>query len=274
MPRRIAQYQVLERIGLGGLGEMYAGRDEKRNRPVVLKILHPDRLADENARRWFVREARSAAALANPYIGSIYDVLDVAGQLVIVAEHVHGQTVLERVAAGPFEPREVVCLGRELAEGLAAVHARGFMCRELSASNVAVTADGHLKLMDFGLAHLLEITEENPAVPTPQVDVHSRTMLLGTPVYMAPELLNGGQATTRSDLYAAGVVLYLMSTGRLPFAERMTPASLAEMLIQPPVPPSLLVAGVPASLERAIMRLLEKKPEARFPSAESLAAAI
>jgi serine/threonine protein kinase len=274
MPRRIAHYHVLERVGTGGLGEMYAARDEKLNRTVVLKIIHPDRVADENARRWFIREARSAAAITHPLVGAIHEVLDVEGHVVIVTEQVQGQTVADRVAAGPFEPREVVWLGRELAEALAAVHARGFMCRELSASNVAITTDGHIKLMDFGLAHLLEVTEESPGFTTAPANVHSRTMLLGTPVYMAPELLNGAKATTKSDLYAAGVVLYLMATGRLPFAERMTPDSLAEMLVHPPVPPSLIVAGMPVSLERAILRLLEKKAEARFPSAESLAAAL
>jgi serine/threonine protein kinase len=231
-------------------------------------------LADDARRHRFVREARSIASLSHPHICRTYEVLDVDSQPVIVLEHVHGQTVLERVAAGPFEPREVVWLGRELAEALSAAHSAGVICRDLSASNVVITVEGHVKLMDFALAHLLEATDETQAAMTPQGDVPSRTMLVGTPVYLAPELLNGGKATTKSDLYAAGVVLYLMATGRLPFAERMSPASLAEMLIHPPVPPTLLVAGVPSSLDRGIMRLLEKRPEARFPSADSLAAAL
>jgi serine/threonine protein kinase len=274
MPARIAHYYVLDRIGGGGMWETFTARDDRLHRTVVLKVIHKDRLVDENARRQFIREARSVAGLHHPFICGVHEVLEIDAQPVIVSEHVHGQTVLERIAAGPFEPREVVWLGRELAEALAAVHARGFMCRDLSASNVAITADGHVKLMNFGLAHLLETTEDAPGAAMPQGDVHSRTMLLGTPVYMAPEVLNGAKTTTRSDLYAAGVILYLMATGRLPFAERMTQATLAEMLMHPPVPPGLIVAGVPISLERAIMRLLEKKPEARFPSAESLAAAL
>jgi serine/threonine protein kinase len=274
MAARVGHYRVQERLGRDGMGESYVAYDETLHRTVVLKFMDRDPLANDARRRRFILEARSTASVSHPHICGMYDVLDIDSQPVIVMEHVRGQTVLERVAAGPFEPREVVWLGRELAEALAAAHGAGVICRDLSASNVVITVDGHVKLMDFALAHLLDAADETPADTTPRVDVPSRTMLFGTPVYMAPELLNGGKPTPKSDLYAAGVVLYLMATGRLPFADQMTPASLAEMLIHPPVPPSLLVAGVPSSLDRGIMRLLEKRPEARFPSAESLAAAL
>ena len=275
MQARIDHYRLLEWKGRGSIGDTYTAVDEKLGRTVVLKIIDRDRLAADGARRKFINEARSAASLSHPFICGIFDVLESDRQPIVVMEYVEGPTVLERVAGGPMPPREVVWHGREMAEALGAAHARGIIYRDLSAANVKITADGHVKLMDLGLAHLFTVAEASAGPATPRADVvHSRAMLLGTPVYMAPEILNGGPSSTKSDLYALGVVLYLMLTGRLPFAERMSQASLAEMLVHAPVPPGLLVAGIPVSLERAVMRLLEKKPDARFPSAESLAAAL
>jgi serine/threonine protein kinase len=141
----------------------------------------------------------------------------------------------------------------------------------VTASNVMIATDGHVKLMNVGIAHAIADPAASAATPG---DVPSRTMLLGTPVYVAPEVLQGGASTSLSDLYGVGVVLYRLVTGTLPFPERMTQASLVEMLTQPPVPPGLFVAGLPQPVERAIMLLLEKQPGSRFPSAESLAATL
>ncbi|MGH9373739.1 MAG: serine/threonine-protein kinase [Vicinamibacterales bacterium] len=273
MPSRIGQYRVLERIGRGGMAETYAAHDEKGHRAVALKFIDHGLVADETARFVFFREARAAASLSHPYVCRIYEVFEADGRPVVAMERVYGHTVLERTSAGPLDPLDVCRLGRELAEALAAAHARGIVHRNLSASNVMIAADGHVRLMDLGLAHVAGAGDRAP-LRDPRADVPSRAMVVGTPVYMAPELLHGGAPTARSDLYAVGIVLYRMTTGTMPFAERMTPDSLAEMLLQPPVPPGLLVAGVPPSLERAIMSLLEKKPEARFPSAEGLAATL
>jgi serine/threonine protein kinase len=273
MPSRIEHYRVLERIGRGGMAETYAAHDEKNHRAVALKLIDPGVLADDSARRVFLREARAAASVSHPYVCRIYEVIESDGRPVVAMERVYGETVIERTAAGPLDPLDVCRFGRELAEALAAAHARGILHRNVSASNVMIAADGHVRLMDLGLSHVAGAGDRAP-VPDPRADVPSRTMLVGTPVYMAPELLHGEAATTRSDLYAVGIVLYRMTTGTMPFADHMTPDNLAEMLLQPPVPPGLLVARVPPSLERAIMSLLEKKPEARFPSAEGLAATL
>ena len=273
MAHRVGHYHVFERIGRGGMGDTYGAHDEKLHRAVALKFIDAARLPDEGAHRVFVRTARSASALSHPSICRVHEVLEPNGPPIVVMERVNGRTVRDLTASGPLEPRLVCRLGRELAEALAAAHACGIVHRNVSASNVMVTPEGHVKLMDLGLAPL-PAAAEPPREPGQPVDVHSRAMQLGTPVYLAPELLRGGTPTEKSDLYAAGVVLYRMATGQMPFPERMTPESLAEILRHAPVPPGLLAAGVPASLERAIMGLLEKSPDARFPSAESLAATL
>jgi serine/threonine-protein kinase len=274
MTARVGHYRIQHRLEPSEVGEGYLARDDAHHRTVVLRFINRDRLPDGERRRRFIRGAREAAAITHPHVSRNYEVHEIDDQAVLVMEHVQGQTVQERVAAGAVEPREVIWLGRELAQALAAMHTRGILCRDLTAASIALTGEGHVKLLDCGLAHLLEAAGGNEAVSMPRGDVPSRAAMPGMPVYLAPEVLKGGEPTSRSDLYAAGVVLYVMTTARLPFAERATEASLAEMLLHPPVPPSLLVPGVPLALERAVMRLLEKKPEARFPSAESLAAAL
>ncbi len=274
MTARVGHYRIQDRLGHSETGERYLARDDSNGRMAVLHVVDRDCLPGDERRRRFIRGAREAASIAHPHICRIYEALEIDGQAVLAMEHVAGQTVQERVEAGPFEPREVIWLGRELAQALGAAHARGILCRTLTAGRVALTLEGHVKLLECGLAHLLETAGDHTAVTLPPEDVRSRAAMSETPVYLAPEILKGGEPTPRSDLYAAGVVLYLMTTARLPFDERATAASLSEMLLHPPVPPGLLVAGVPQALERAVMRLLEKRPEARFPSAESLAAAL
>ncbi|MGH9310926.1 MAG: serine/threonine-protein kinase [Vicinamibacterales bacterium] len=272
-PDRVGHYRVVERLGRGSMAEVFAGYDEQVHRAVVLKVIDPGLVADDTASRAFVREVRAAMAVSHPYLCALHDVLEREGCPIVVMDRIHGPTIRELSSKGALDARDVCRFGRELAEALAAAHARGVLHRNISASNVMIAADGHARLMDLGLAHVA-VSGAPPFASDPRIDVPSRTMMVGTPVYMAPELLHGGPPTMKSDLYAVGVVLYRMATGVMPFAERITPDSLAEILLQPPVPPGLLVAGVPPSLERAIMGLLEKKPDARFPSAESLAATL
>jgi len=267
----IRQYRVLERIGRGAMGDTYAGYDEREGRNVALRFVDSGELPTEQAMQSFVRAVRAAATVTHPSVCAIHDVLEQEQVVVIVLERVAGQTVHKATERGPLGARDVCRLGRELSEGLAAAHARGIVHSNISAANVMIDHGGHAKLMDLGLSRAFE---PNADARSGRGDVHSRTVLLGTPVYMAPEVLAGGLPTSKSDLYAVGVVLYRMATGMLPFAERMTPESLEEMLNHPPVPPSLLVAGLPPSLERAILGLLEKQPGSRFPSAESLAATL
>ena len=188
-------------------------------RLVVLNIIQSQHL-DATTRSRFVREARAAAALSHPFICSIYEVLEHEGQPVIVMEYVRGQTVFERTAAGPLPPREVCRLGREMAEALAAAHARGIVHRYVSASNVMITVDGHVKLMDFGLC-------AGRAPPGVRGGCHGhggpgaadRERHHGHPCLHSAGGAERKTADARSDLDAAGVVFYRMTTARLPFGD-------------------------------------------------------
>lgn len=255
------------------MGEIYTAHDERLERVVVLKVISPDRLGNAIARTRFLREARAAASLAHPFICQIYEVIDTAaGEPVIVMEYVRGATVMQRTASGPLEADAVCRFGREIAEALAAAHALGVVHRDVSAANVMITDDGHVKLMDFGLARV-QRQSSGAGDQTITAAFSAEDMIAGTPGYVAPEILNGGGADARSDLYGAGVVLYRMATGRLPFGDGGT-VSLADVLTRPAVPPRAFVPSLPWALERVILRLLEKDPAARFESAAALGAAL
>jgi TolB-like protein/tRNA A-37 threonylcarbamoyl transferase component Bud32/lipoprotein NlpI len=267
---RVRHYRVLEQIGRGGMGEIYAAHDEHLDRTVVLKVIQAQRL-DETSRRWFMREARAAAALSHPFICAIHEVLEHEGQPVIVMEHVRGETVLQRTAASALPAEDVCRYGREIAEALAAAHSRGIVHRDVSASNVMITADGHVKLMDFGLARV----DRAPAAAADETTMaRTGNLIVGTPAFTAPEVLNGSPADARSDLYGAGAVLYRMATGRLPFSAEGSGPTLSDVLTRAPAPPRSIVPSTPWALERIILRLLEKDPAARYQSAGELGSAL
>jgi eukaryotic-like serine/threonine-protein kinase len=273
LPERVRHYRVLERIGRGGMGEIYTAHDERLDRIVVLKVISPDRLGNASARTRFVREARAAASLSHPFICAIYEVIETdAGEPVIVMEYVRGATVMQRTASGPLEAADVYRFGREMAEALAAAHAQGIVHRDVSAANVMIADDGHVKLMDFGLAHVQRQASGVDEV-TITAAVSVANAIAGTPGYVAPEILGGAAADARSDLYGAGVVLYRMAAGRLPFSDAGA-TGLADVLTRAPVPPRAFVPSLPWALERVILRLLEKEPAARFDSAGALASAL
>lgn len=272
-PERIGRYRILERIGRGGMGEIYTARDEGLDRIVAVKTISPRRALDEDARRRLILEARAAASLSHPFICTIHEALETDGGPVIVMEYVPGETVAARARAGPIPHRELCRLADEVAEALAAAHARGIVHRDITANNVMITSDGHAKVMDFGLARVQ---------PAAGVDAETRSLMgasdgliVGTPAYLAPELLRGQRASVRSDLYGFGAVMYLMATGRLPFGDASTDAQLmADILTRVPVAPRSIVPSLPWPVERIIQRLLDKAPENRFGSAADVRAAL
>jgi TolB-like protein/Tfp pilus assembly protein PilF len=255
------------------MGEIYAAHDERLDRLVALKVISPQRLGDAHARELFTREARAAARLSHPFICKVYEVTETsAGEPVIVMEYVRGETVQQLTSAGLLAPEQVIRYGREIAEALAAAHAHGVVHRDISAGNVMIAADGHVKLMDFGLARVEPLTSPDEATAS-RMPVSLPAAVAGTPPYIAPEVLGGAAADVRSDLYAVGVVLYRMATGQLPFADRGEPL-LARVLTRPPVPPRVYAPALPWALERVILHLLEKEPQSRIQTAEALMTAL
>jgi non-specific serine/threonine protein kinase len=265
--RKLGHYHLVEKIGAGGMGEVYRARDEHLDRDVAIKVLCAGLLADEASRRRFHGEAMALSKLAHPNIASVYDFDTHEGIDFLVTEYIPGVTLSEKLAQGPLPERDVVELGMQLAEGLAAAHSRALVHRDLKPGNLRVTADDRLKILDFGLAIRLPAISDATAST-----VTGAAELAGTLAYMAPEQLRGEPIDFRTDLYAAGAVLYEMVSGRPPFEEKLSPPLIDAILHRPPKPPRSIRPSLSARLEEIILRCLEKNPEHRYQSARDLLA--
>ena len=264
--RVLSHYRVLESIGAGGMGVVYRARDQHLERDVALKVLPEGSLADETARARFRREALSLSRMNHPNIEAVYDFDTQEGVDFLVLEYVPGVTLSDRLAEGPLPTAEIQALGRQLADALAAAHARGVVHRDLKPHNLRVTPEGCLKVLDFGLARLLDPLD---SAATTRTAIETRGMA-GTPPYMAPEQLRGEEADARTDIYGAGAVLYEMATGRRPYGELHGALLSDAILHQAPRPPSELNPQIPVQLGRVILRALSKRPADRPQSAREL----
>jgi len=263
----LGHYRIVEKIGAGGMGEVYRAHDEHLARDVAIKVLPPGTLIDESARKHFRKEALILSQLNHPNVATVHDFDTQQGVDFLVMEHIPGITLSEKVAAGPLQEKEVIRLGVQLAEGLAAAHEHGVVHRDLKPGNLRVTSDGRLKILDFGLAKLrLPVTAS--AVTE---SLNETEAIAGTLPYMAPEQLLGEEIDARTDLHAAGSVLYEMATGQRPFAEVEPAQLIGAILRRPPLSPTALHSGLSLELDRIIGKCLEKEPENRYQSAMELA---
>jgi DNA-binding winged helix-turn-helix (wHTH) protein len=262
----LGHYRVLEQIGAGGMGLVFRAHDERLDRDVALKVLPPGTLTDENARRRFRQEALTLSKLNHPNIGTVFDFDTQDGMDFLVMELIPGVTLDKKLGASALPEKEVVRLGAQLTEGLAAAHAEGVIHRDLKPGNLRLTPDGRLKILDFGLAKLLHPVGD--AAPTESFS-HTHGAV-GTLPYMAPEQLRGEPADERSDIWAAGAVLYEMATGKRPFPQVSAPMLTDAILRQGPVPTRAVNANLSPELERIISKSLEKESEHRYQSAKEL----
>ncbi len=267
--QKLGHYRILERIGAGGMGEVYRAHDEHLDREVAIKVLTAGTVADDSARRQFRNEALACSKLTHPNIATVYDFDSQAGADFLVTEYVPGQTLDEKLASGPLPQGEVLRLGRELSEGLAAAHAQGIVHRDLKPGNLRITSDGRLKVLDFGLARSLAATEAD--TPT-KSSSRNNIGVAGTLGYMAPEQLRGEALDARSDIYSVGVVLYEMATGRHPFPETVVPALIDAVLHKAPSPPRWCQPELSPRVEQIILKCLEKDPGVRYQSCLELIA--
>jgi serine/threonine protein kinase/Tol biopolymer transport system component len=257
----ISHYEVLERLGSGGMGVVHKARDLTLDRLVALKFLSPHRGTEADRRR-FLREARAASALEHPNICTIYEVGEAEdGRLFIAMSLCEGESLKEKLERGPLPPEEAVRLAAGIAAGLAAAHARGVVHRDVKPGNVMILPDGQVKLVDFGIAKLAEETRLTRA-----------GSVVGTASYLSPEQFRGEPADHRADVWALGVLLYEMLTGRLPFDAPHDHELIDAILRREPEPPSIHASGVPYELDRLVQRALAKRPELRHPNMESLRA--
>ncbi len=264
--RALSHYQVLERIGAGGMGVVYRAHDTRLDRDVAIKVLLPETLEDEAARRRFRREALAISRLNHPYIAAVYDFNSQDEIDYLVMEHVAGQTIAARLGAGPLPEDVILRLGLQVAEALEAAHDRGIIHRDLKPGNIMVTPQGHAKVLDFGLARRFVAGVDQASVST----LTGTQSVAGTLPYMAPEQLLGEDLDARTDLCALGVILYEMASGSPPFEEPTAMALGNAILNRPARPLHELRPGISARLEAVVSRCLEKSRESRYPSAREL----
>jgi len=259
----IGPYTIIQLLGSGGTGEVWRARDERLGRDVAIKVLSPHFATDADRLRRFAEEARTAGALNHSNILTVYDVGEHHGIPYLVSECLEGQSLRERLDAGAMSVQQALAIGRDIARGLAAAHARSIIHRDLKPENTFLNRDGAVKILDFGLAKLQSSLEGV------QTRTH-RTMtgvILGTAGYMAPEQINGETVDARADLFTLGVMLYEMLAGQQPFRRASTFESLHAVLTITPPALTSVNPQIPASLGRIVMRLLEKVPQPRFQSA-------
>jgi serine/threonine-protein kinase len=262
----ISHYRVLEKIGEGGMGVVYRTYDEQLDRDVAIKILPKGALDNESSRRRFRQEALTLAKLNHPNIEAVYEFGSQDGVDFLVLEYVAGPTLADKILTGALSEREAVELGVQLAAALEEAHERGIVHRDLKPKNIAVTPKGQLKVLDFGLAKLLQ-----PETGASTMDFLSSTEgFAGTLPYMSPEQLHGRRADARSDIYATGMVLYEIATGKHPFAGRTGAALTDAILNATPPPPGRLQHHISSTLEQIILKCLQKEPENRYQSAKEL----
>ncbi len=262
----LSHYRLVEKIGEGGMGVVYRARDETLDRDVALKVLPPGALADAATRRRFRKEALSLSRLNHPNIETVHAFDAHGGVDYLVMEFIPGVTLDEKLAAGPLPENEVAHLGTQLADGLAAAHAQGVVHHDLKPGNLRLTTDGRLKILDFGLAKWLQ-----PAVDLKTTDKLSDTGSgAGTLPYMAPEQLKKDEVDPRSDIYAAGAVLYEMATGRRPFPQTSPPRLIEAILNQTPPNPGALNPLISPALESIVVKAMDKTPERRYQTAREL----
>ena len=273
--KRLSHFRILEKIGEGGMGVVYKALDEKLGRNVALKVLQPEAVGDEDRRLRFMREARAAAAVTHPHIATIHEIDNVGDQIFIAMELVEGKTLDRHLVGRPADHRGGLKIAIEIAEALARSHGAGVVHRDLKPQNIIVGSDGHSKVLDFGLAKLLDTatgadSEQAAGMQTVSAEMTREGKVLGTATYMSPEQARGLAVDARSDVFSFGVVLYEMFTGRLPFNGPTVTDTLSAILRDTPTPPSQQNTEVPRELERIIDKCLEKDPKDRYQHADDI----
>ena len=273
--QKILHYRVVEKLGEGGMGEVYKADDLKLGRPVALKLLHGMIAQDDLPRRRLLREARSASALNHPNIVTIHAIEEFEGVDFIVMEFVEGETLKDRLRRGPLEPAELCEIGAQAASALAAAHAIGIIHRDIKPANIVITSEGRVKVLDFGLAKPLPLAGgDDVRTATFDTDLTDSGVMVGTVVYMSPEQTRGEPLDPRSDVFSMGTVLYETATGQPPFEGPSVLSIIHRIAADDPAPPSETRPDLPSELDLVFSRCLAKGRDDRYESAAALAEAL
>jgi Tol biopolymer transport system component len=268
---RVGPYEVVALVGAGGMGEVWRARDTRLARDVAIKVLPAEFAADPDRLRRFEQEARAVAALDHPNILALYDVGTHECSPYIVTQLLEGETLRERLSGGAMPVRKAVEAAVQIAQGLAAAHEKGIVHRDLKPGNVFITKDGHVKILDFGLAKLAPPrTPEERARASTVMEATDAGIVLGTVGYMSPEQVLGKPLDARSDLFSLGVLLYEMLSGTRPFQKDSAPETMAAILKEEPPDLSEIGKSIPPGLARIVRHCLEKEPSSRSQSAHDV----
>jgi serine/threonine protein kinase len=271
----LLHYRILEKLGQGGMGIVYKADDTQLDRIVAIKVLPPNKIADAGRKQRFVREAKSASALNHPNIVTIHEICSDGDVDFIVMEHVTGSTLERLIHVKALRPAQVIKYAVQMADAVAKAHAAGIIHRDLKPSNIMLTEDGRVKVLDFGLAKLMEPRGWTPDSTTLTAgSLTEEGTAVGTAAYMSPEQAEGRTLDSRSDIFSFGSVLYEMTTGRKPFTGDSTISILAKILNENPVPPIELAASIPPELQKIILRCLRKDPARRYQTMADLKVAL
>ncbi|HEY8224592.1 MAG TPA: protein kinase [Pyrinomonadaceae bacterium] len=272
---KLGRYEIRSKLGAGGMGEVYQGRDTQLGRDVAVKVLPTTVSTDPDRLRRFEQEACAASALNHPNILVVHDIGAHDGAPYVVSELLEGETLRKRISGTPLGQRRAVDYALQIANGLAAAHEKGIIHRDLKPDNIFVTNDGRVKILDFGLAKLTQLdgSQVQTDIPTRRVDTDPG-VVMGTVGYMSPEQLKGRAVDQRSDIFSFGAILYEMLSGRRAFHGESAAETMSAILKEDPPELSDTNRTVSPALERLVNHCLEKNPEARFHSARDVAFAL
>jgi len=260
----LGHYQILERLGQGGMGQVFLALDRRLGRKVALKALLPEVQSDPDRLERFLQEARIASALSHPNVAALHEIGDAGDLRYLALEYVEGESLAEKLRGGPLSLPDTLSIGRQIADALDAAHALGIIHRDIKPANIMVTARGHVKLLDFGLAKI-------GGQPGPDTQLLTSVgSLVGTVMYMSPEQALGRKLDARTDLFSLGAVLYETITGRVPFPGSNAQETIAHILQSQPEAIARFNYGTPEALERIVRKCLEKDRDRRYASARDL----
>jgi len=268
--RSLGSYELLSRLGAGGMGEVYQARDTRLDRTVALKILPAVFATDEERMRRFICEAKAASALNHPHVATIYEIGEAGGRNFIAMEYVEGQTLAARINGHPLEVGEIVGIGSQIADALDEAHSKGIIHRDIKPANVMINLRGQVKVLDFGLAKIHRSAEQPIAGNGVTLAKTEPGVVMGTLPYMSPEQALGREVDHRTDIFSLGVMLYQMATGRLPWSATNSSGLLDLILHAQPEAMARFNHDAPAEFERIVRKCFEKEPEARYQTIKEL----
>jgi len=262
--QRIGHYTIMALLGVGGMGEVYLATDTKLDRQVAVKILNEKFNRHEANLPRFIREAKAASALNHPNILVIHEIGETDDAHFIVSEYIKGQTLREIVSAAPMNLPDVLDIGVQIAHALSAAHQVGLVHRDIKPENIMIRPDGYVKILDFGLAKLVEQKVIGLEASTAKQNQTAKGLILGTVNYMSPEQAKGERVDERTDIFSFGVLLYELLAGRTPFAGDSVSETFANLLNAQPQPLARFAAGVPDELQRIVLKMLRKSADERY----------